>query len=107
MREPGSGTRAVQERALARLKLPVRVVMALGSTEAIKRVVASGDGLGCLSRHAVEQSLADGHLAELRTRLPPATRRLATVMHREKRLGRTTADFLRHCDATIPRPRRQ
>src|SRR5262249_50889403 len=30
LREPGSGTRAVEERALARLKLPVRVVMALG-----------------------------------------------------------------------------
>ena len=42
LREPGSGTRAVEEWALARLKLPVRVVMALGSTEAIKRVVAAG-----------------------------------------------------------------
>src|SRR5262249_3507497 len=32
LREPGSGTRAVEERALARWKVPVRVVMALGST---------------------------------------------------------------------------
>ena len=45
LREPGSGTRAVEERALARLKLPLRVIMALGSTEAIKRVVAEGVGL--------------------------------------------------------------
>jgi DNA-binding transcriptional LysR family regulator len=53
LREPGSGTRAVEERALVQLKLPVRVVMALGSTEAIKRVVAEGVGLAIVSRLAV------------------------------------------------------
>jgi hypothetical protein len=25
------------------------------------------------------------------------------VMHRDKLLGRATADFLRHCGATVPR----
>ena len=53
LREPGSGTRAVEERALTRLKMPVRMVMALGNTEAIKRVVAEGVGLAILSRLAV------------------------------------------------------
>ena len=57
LREPGSGTRAVQERALARLKLPARVVMALGSTEAIKRVVAEGVGLAIVSRLSVPRNV--------------------------------------------------
>jgi DNA-binding transcriptional LysR family regulator len=105
LREHGSGTRQVTDAWLMQNLHEVRVGFELGSTEAIKRVVASSDALGCLSRHAVVQSLADGHLVELRTRLPPATRRLATVMHREKRLGRTTADFLRHCEALDPRLR--
>lgn len=51
----------------------VRVGFELGSTEAIKRVVAVSDALGCLSRYAVAQSVEDGHLVKLRTRLPKAT----------------------------------
>jgi len=65
LREPGSGSRAVEERTLARLKLPVRVVMALGSTEAIKRVVAEGVGLAIVSRLAVRAECAAGTLAVL------------------------------------------
>src|SRR5215471_8116998 len=65
LREPGSGTRAVEERALARLKLPVRTAMALGSTEAIKRVVAEGVGLAIVSRLAVQAESAAGTLAIL------------------------------------------
>jgi len=107
LREHGSGTRQVTDAWLMQNLPEVQVGFELGSTEAIKRVVASSDALGCLSRHAVAQSLADGQLVELSTRLPPATRRLATVMHREKRLGRTTADFLRHCETLKPRPRRR
>ena len=49
------------------------------------------------------QALEDGHLVELRTRLPAGVRKLATVMHRDKLLGGATADFLRHCGATVPR----
>jgi hypothetical protein len=36
-------------------------------------------------------------LVELRTRLPKATRKLSIALHREKRLGRATAEFLAHC----------
>jgi DNA-binding transcriptional LysR family regulator len=67
------------------------------SSEAIKRVVAAGGGVGCLSRFAVSQSLDDGRLVEVRTRLPRAGRKLSIVLHREKRLGHVTSDFLQHC----------
>src|SRR6516165_3036936 len=84
LREPGSGTRAVEERALARLKLPVRVVMALGSTEAIKRVVAAGVGLAVVSRLAVDAECAAGTLAVL----PVAGLRIARPLHLVRRRGR-------------------
>src|SRR6516225_9137545 len=84
LREPGSGTRAVEERALARLKLPVREVMALGSTEAIKRVVAEGVGLAVVSRLAVDAECAAGTLAVL----PVAGLRLARPLHLVRRRGR-------------------
>ncbi|MDP9968971.1 DNA-binding transcriptional LysR family regulator [Variovorax paradoxus] len=97
LREHGSGTRQIADEWLLKHLGQVRVGFELGSTEAIKRVVAASDGLGCLSRHAVTQSVADGHLVELQTRLPKATRKLAIVLHREKRLGHATRDFLAHC----------
>jgi len=84
LREPGSGTRAVEERALARLRLPVRVVMALGRTEAIKRVVAEGVGLAVVSRLAVDAECAAGTLAVL----PVAGLRIARPLHLVRRRGR-------------------
>jgi DNA-binding transcriptional LysR family regulator len=87
LREPGSGTRAVEERALARLKLPVRVVMALGSTEAIKRVVTEGVGLAIVSRLAVGAECAAGTLAVLQVPGLHIARPLHLVRLRGRRDG--------------------
>jgi DNA-binding transcriptional LysR family regulator len=73
----------------------------MGSTEAIKHIVAAGTALGCLPRHAVAQALEDGHRVVLCTQLPPARRRLALAMHRDKRLGATAAAFVKHCGSEI------
>ncbi len=99
LREHGSGTRQIADEWLLKNLAHVRVGFELGSTEAIKHVVATSDALGCLSRYAVAQSAKDGHIVELRTRLPKATRKFAIVLHREKRLGRATTEFLEHCSA--------
>ena len=88
LRERGSGTRQIADEWLLK--------------NLDQRVVAASDGLGCLSRHAVTQSVEDGHLVELQTRLPKANRKLAIVLHREKRLGRATTEFLAHCSAAAP-----
>jgi DNA-binding transcriptional LysR family regulator len=90
LREPGSGTRAVEERALARLKLPVRAVMALGSTEAIKRVVAEGVGLAIVSRLAVCAERAAGTLAVL----PVAGLHIERPLHLVRRKGRRNGPAL-------------
>ena len=99
LREPGSGTREAADRWLLEHLGQIDVAFELGSTEAIKRIVAAGAALGCMSRHAVAHALAQRMLVELKTRLPPAVRRLAIVLHKDKHLGRGTEDFLRHCAA--------
>lgn len=50
LREEGSGTRVIVEKALAKLDLAVHPVLALNSTEAIKRSVIAGIGLAIVSR---------------------------------------------------------
>ena len=100
MREPGSGSRELVDRWLLEHLGQIDVAFELGSLEAIRRLVAAGAALGCLSRLAVAAALAEGSLVALKTGLPPARRRLAIVMHRDKRIGRGAEDFLRHCEAT-------
>ncbi|PTY06991.1 LysR family transcriptional regulator [Opitutaceae bacterium EW11] len=66
MREPGSGTRDVTERALRKEGLratALRVVLETESTETIKGLVASGVGLGFISRLAVANEVTLGKLA--------------------------------------------
>ncbi|MGE0240296.1 MAG: LysR substrate-binding domain-containing protein [Parvibaculaceae bacterium] len=46
MRETGSMTRQIFERAMTRLKVPVTTRLVLGSREAVKEAVAAGLGLG-------------------------------------------------------------
>jgi DNA-binding transcriptional LysR family regulator len=74
----------VEERGLRRLKLAVRVVMARGSTEAIKRVVAAGVGRAVGSRLAVDAECAAGAPAVL----PIAGLRIVRPLHRVRRRGR-------------------
>lgn len=63
LREEGSGTRAVVERALAGRGLSVKPVLSLASTEAIKHCVAAGLGLAIVSRLAIGLELKFGSLA--------------------------------------------
>ncbi|HET9646062.1 MAG TPA: LysR family transcriptional regulator [Burkholderiaceae bacterium] len=97
VREPGSGTRESSDRWLIPALGQVAVEMELGSNEAVKRAVASGLGLGCLSRRAVAEALAQGSLVLLKTPLPKLKRTLGIVVHKRKPLGSAAQDFLRHC----------
>jgi len=103
VRERGSGTREATDRWLAGRVRPMRIDLELGSSEAIKRVVGAGIGLGCLSRLAVAEALATGRLAEVRTALPRGARALSIVVHRERRLGPAAEAFVAHCLAAVDR----
>lgn len=97
LREPGSGTRAVLERALAERGLTVTPLMSLGSTEAIKRAVAAGAGLAVVSRLALTLELETGRLALL----PLSDLTLRRPLHRltwrgayESRAGKAFREML-------------
>jgi DNA-binding transcriptional LysR family regulator len=65
-REPGSGTRILMERFLARLGggRPFNVVE-MGTNETIKQSVMAGLGLAIISAHTCRMELADRHLIAL------------------------------------------
>jgi molybdate transport repressor ModE-like protein len=62
VREPGSSTRAVAERYLARAGYRAAKRWELDSNEAIKRSVRAGLGIGFVSRLVVEEELERGEL---------------------------------------------
>lgn len=66
VREQGSGTREVAERALAKHGVHPATALQLGSTEAVKQAVAAGLGLAILSRYAAADQLALGRIALVR-----------------------------------------
>jgi DNA-binding transcriptional LysR family regulator len=73
LREPGSGTRALNERFLAERGLEPQT-LTLGSNGAIKQGARAGLGVSLLSRAAVEAELVSGWLGEVALRDGPATR---------------------------------
>jgi len=93
IRESGSGT----AEEVLRLLLPhlgrwgnTRQV---GSSEAIKRMVAAGVGISCLSYWVVGDLIAQGHLTVLKHDIPPHRRQLYTVHHRDKFISQTLIEF--------------
>ena len=97
LRERGSGTREASDSWLGTHLSHFNLELELGSNEAVKRAVASGLGLGCLSRLAVVEAVTHGWLIELRTPMPVHRRALAVVFHGQKALGAATKDFVAHC----------
>ncbi|QWV99545.1 LysR family transcriptional regulator [Geomonas nitrogeniifigens] len=65
MREKGSGTREIFETAMERGGVNYAVALELGHTEAVKKAVEAGLGVGCLSRMAVQRELDQGWLFEV------------------------------------------
>ena len=75
----------------------MHVELELSTNEAVKRAVAAGIGLGCLSELAVRDAVQQGWLVQLATTFPVLERTLAIVRHRSKKLGAAAEGFLRHC----------
>ena len=65
VRERGSGTREVSERALAAQGVRLRKTIRVGGTESIKQGVAAGLGLAIVSRAAAADQLSLGRIAVL------------------------------------------
>ena len=65
LREPGSATRDTAEGCLREHGVSIKVVMELGSNEAVKRAVAAGLGLGAVSKFAIIPDKAAGFITAL------------------------------------------
>ncbi|MNZ26418.1 HTH-type transcriptional regulator CysL [compost metagenome] len=84
LREAGSGTRETFEQQVLPRLGSLRAPLEVSNAEAIKHLVASGVGLGCLSRRVVAAELARGELVELDTPLGPLRRTFFRALHIDK-----------------------
>jgi DNA-binding transcriptional LysR family regulator len=101
LREPGSTTRRLIERAFLTCGLTAEPAMELESNEAIKSAVADGIGVAIMAYAAVAQDLTSGRLAGRRLR-EPLSLDFALVYHRDRVLSPLLAAFLE----VVPKPRR-
>lgn len=85
LREEGSGTRAVVERALKRAGLNIQPLLTLASPEAIKNAVAAGMGLAIVSRLIVALELQAGSLGII----PLKDLAIHRPLHRQRVRGRS------------------
>src|SRR5206468_9928738 len=106
VREAGSATRQVAERALQHAGVKVGTSMELGHTEAIKQAVMAGLGVALVSVHAVRGDVASGRLRALRLK-GVRIRRHFHVIHNEARtLGASARAFIGLLETASEEPRK-
>jgi len=94
LREQGSGTRRVVEETLQRFQVPVRVVMELGSNEAIKSAVEGGLGMAIIAGRAVLKEVKAGALAARSFTDTELERELYMVYRKHKYLSAPAREFI-------------
>ncbi len=94
LREKGSGTRAVLERAATTVGLSLEPIMELASPEAIKAMVMANNGVAVMSRLAVEAELKAGSLVAIPLTDCKLHRPLHRVVRRDRQISQTLKAFL-------------
>lgn len=97
LREQGSGTRQVFDAAFRHVLPCLDVKLELEHTEAIKRAVEAGMGIGCISRLALRDAFARGSLVPLDLPGVDLQRQFNFVFHRQKFLSASINAFLAIC----------
>ena len=97
MRESGSGTAQIFKSKLGRYVTDLNVVMELGHTEAIKKAVEAGAGIGCLSSLTVCRAISRGWLQEIHLEGVDMQRQLYVIQHKNKAKTRLMDEFLDFC----------
>ena len=100
VREQGSGTRALFDRTLGATLPGLNIALELEHTEAIKRAVESGLGIGCLSRLSLREAFRRGSLIELPTPQFDLNRRFYFARHRQRHISPAVRQFLALCHST-------
>ncbi|TXS90202.1 LysR family transcriptional regulator [Parahaliea maris] len=97
VRERGSGTRQTFDRAMHGILPDLSISMELSHTEAIKRAVESGLGVGCLSRISLVEAFARGSLVPLAVPGRDFHRHLNLILHRDKFHSAALSEWLSLC----------
>jgi DNA-binding transcriptional LysR family regulator len=102
LREHGSGTRQAFDRAMHGLIPDLNILLELQHTEAIKRAVEAGLGIGCLSRITLQDAFRRGSLVPLAVPGRDLHRHLYLILHRQKYRGAGLERWLELCRDTVP-----
>ncbi|KYH32325.1 HTH-type transcriptional regulator CysL [Moorella mulderi DSM 14980] len=97
LREPGSGTRVVMEENLKMLGVDpaeLKIIMELGSTQAIKEAVKAGMGISIISNLTVKIESRYNLLREIHIKEKPFRRNFQVAYNRHKFRTRATEAFL-------------
>lgn len=97
VREAGSGTREVFDQACAGARFEPRIRLELEHTEAIKRAVESGLGIGCISRLALREAFRRGSLAPMKVPELALNRNFRFLWRKDKYRTAALREFLVAC----------
>ncbi|HEX6736503.1 MAG TPA: LysR family transcriptional regulator [Azonexus sp.] len=97
VRERGSGTRALFDQVVARAIPDLHIQLELEHTEAIKRAVESGLGIGCLSRLSLREAFRRGSLVEIPTPQFDLRRHFYFARHRQRHVSPAMQAFFALC----------
>ncbi|MBS0345949.1 MAG: LysR family transcriptional regulator [Proteobacteria bacterium] len=97
LRESGSGTRETFDQALRHFTGELKVRLELEHTEAIKRAVESGVGIGCISRLALREAFRRGSLVPVETPELDLRRQFQFVTHKRKYVTAGMREFIALC----------
>ncbi|HYN54492.1 MAG TPA: LysR family transcriptional regulator [Methylotenera sp.] len=97
LREKGSGTRETFDRAFHNHHAELNIRLELEHTEAIKRAVESGLGIGCISRLALRDAFRRGSLVPLATQNLDLSRYFYFLWHKQKYQTAGMREFLTLC----------
>lgn len=104
LREPGSGTRQAFDRSLFDLLPELKIRLELQHTEAIKRAVETGLGIGCLSKISLQNGIESGRLVALPLPHRDLRRYFYFILHRQKHRSEGILRWLELCQngASLP-----
>jgi DNA-binding transcriptional LysR family regulator len=97
LREKGSGTRETFDRAFHNHHARLNIRLELEHTEAIKRAVESGLGIGCISHLALKDAFRRGSLVPLATPSLDLGRYFYFLWHKQKYQTAGMREFLALC----------
>jgi DNA-binding transcriptional LysR family regulator len=97
LREVGSGTREAFDRAIGAHQRQINVRLQLEHTEAIKRAVESGLGIGCISRLALRDAFRRRSLLPIEVPDLNLRRYFYFIWHRSKYQTQTMRAFIALC----------